>query len=152
VSNTPAEQALDLVASAHHATLATHSLDRPGYPFASLVAFALDQQRRPFLLLSKLALHTKNVLAEPRSSLLVAAPAATDPQAAARLTLLGLLRAAASDASLTHAYLTRHPQAKAYVAFDDFGWYRFEPESCYWVGGFGAIEWLPWPPRVAATG
>ena len=103
--------------------MATLSADRPGFPFASLVPIALDRRLRPILLLSRLALHTKNIDADPRCSLLIASIGGEDPQAAARLTLVGRVRTLAEEASdaaehadAREAYLARHPRAADYFS------------------------------------
>lgn len=49
--------------------LATHSAQRPGFPFGSVVAYAADAAGRPVLWLSDLAEHTRNPAADPRASL-----------------------------------------------------------------------------------
>ena len=56
-----------LIRSRDHGALGT-SLD--GRPYVSLVATACDHDGSPLLLLSDLAQHTKNLLADPRVSLL----------------------------------------------------------------------------------
>src|SRR5438876_3957087 len=61
-----------------------------GRPFVSLVAAACDSDASPLLLLSDLAQHTKNLVAEPSVSLLFDDVAGyADPLAGPRLTLLG---------------------------------------------------------------
>src|SRR5437667_201217 len=73
-----------------HAALAT-SLD--GRPYVSLVAVACDHDASPLLLLSDLAQHTKNLVAEPRIALLFEdAAELPDPLAGPRLSLLGAAR------------------------------------------------------------
>jgi hypothetical protein len=44
---------------------------REGYPFGSLVDFAPDRMGHPIFLFSPLAIHTRNLLNEPRCSLVV---------------------------------------------------------------------------------
>ena len=62
----------------------------PGFPYGSVTPYALSAQGAPLLLLSRLAAHTKNLLADPRASLFVGdRSAAEDPQAGARVSLLG---------------------------------------------------------------
>src|SRR5882672_5661839 len=97
--------------------LSTISVHRAGFPYGSLTPFALSARGAPLLLLSGLAAHTKNLLAEPRACLFVGdRSAAEDPLAGARVSLLG--RAARVDgAGEGHArarYLARHPRAEAY--------------------------------------
>ena len=74
--------------------LATLSARRDGWPFASVAPYALTEAGEPLLLLSRLAEHTRNLQADARASLLVQDHASlTDPQAGARITILGQIEA-----------------------------------------------------------
>ena len=66
------ETLIDLLHASGEAALATHSQTMPGYPFATAVPFATDEHHRPIFLLSRLAEHTQNLLADNRASFLVA--------------------------------------------------------------------------------
>jgi putative heme iron utilization protein len=63
--------ALQLLHGQHYATLATHAGQLPGYPYATVLPYVLDEQHRPLLLISALAEHTRNLLADGRCSLSV---------------------------------------------------------------------------------
>lgn len=129
-----------LLRSGRSGALSTHSLDRPGFPFASLALYALDEKGRALFLLSGLAVHARNLAADPRASLLVSEGGS---QASARATVVGRaakLAGAEADAARS-AYLARHPTAKAWAAFGDFSLWRLEPEDVYVVGGFGSAGW-----------
>jgi putative heme iron utilization protein len=96
------------------------------------------------MLLSELAEHTKNLLARPEASLLVADPGAKDPLAAPRMTLLGHV-AQVPDADrddATRAFLATHPSAAAYASFKDFRLYRVELVAVRYVLGFGRMAWI----------
>src|SRR5260221_5163536 len=121
MADSPGAIARDLIRAADRATLATR-LTRPGlagWPYASLVLVATDQDLTPLLLISDLADHTRNIAREPRVSLLFDATAgAADPLAAARLTVLG--RIIRDDGPAARArYLARHPTAATYAGFGD---------------------------------
>src|SRR6185369_6388496 len=109
-------------------TLATLSRKHPGHPFASLMPYALDERGWPLLLISSMAVHTQNLLADPRASLLVTQPTAGDPLAAGRMTLMGEALAVpeAERAAARAAYLARHANAAYWVDFDDFSFWRLE--------------------------
>ena len=66
-----AERARTLIASQLTGTLSTLSVDPAGFPYGSFITFALDDGS-PVFLVSRLAEHTKNLLREPRCSLLIA--------------------------------------------------------------------------------
>jgi putative heme iron utilization protein len=139
---TDAERGRTLLAAARTGALATVALEG-GFPFGSLVAYAVDGAGRPLLCLSDLAEHSRNLAGDPRASLLVATTGDGDPLALARVTVLGSVvelhddeRAAALD-----AYRRRHPDA-FYAAFDDFRLYRLDVASIRYVGGFGRMSWV----------
>jgi hypothetical protein len=140
-----AERARRLVPGAGSGALATVSARHPGHPFASLMLHAADGQGRPLFLISSLAVHTRNLQADPRASFLVADPgAAADPLAAGRVTLLGQARRLdATEVDEARAlYLARHPAAAAWVDFGDFAFWRLEIDEVYMVGGFGVMGWV----------
>lgn len=108
-------------------------------PYVSLVTVAMRPDGAPILLLSTLALHTRNLAANPRASLLFSADfGAADPLTNARVTLIGSLTAT-DDPAARAAYLARHPQAAQYADFGDFAFYAFDIERLHFVGGFGRI-------------
>src|SRR5882724_9919466 len=131
------EQARTLVHLAPSGTLGTLSRRHPGHPFVSVMPYAPDDRGRPLVLISGLAMHTQNLEADPRASLLVTQPGRTeDPLAAARATLVSETRPiAAPDLPAARArYLERHPEAVAWVDFDDFAFWRLEVVEVYFVG------------------
>ena len=140
-----AERARTLAHLGRTGTLATLSRKYPGHPFASVMPYALDERGRPLMLISSMAMHTQNLMTDGRASLLVAQPTAGDPLAAARLTLMGAAQTVPKselDAARS-AYLARHANASYWVDFEDFGFWRLEPSDLYFVGGFGAMDWVP---------
>src|SRR5215469_565128 len=121
----PADAARLLMRSRDRATLAT-TLAGSSWPYASLVLVAADLDASPLLLISALAEHTKNLLAEPRASLLFDDTAGLDdPLTGARATVLGELRPDPDPYRLAR-FTARHPAAAAYVGFADFKLYRME--------------------------
>lgn len=130
--------AVNLVEAGGNAALAT--LDRQsGTPYVSLVTVAISPDRAPILLLSGLAMHTRNLIADQRASLLFSAGlGAANPLTLARVTLLG--RIERSDNQIVRdAYLKRHPQASDYAGFGDFAVYLMNVERAHFIGGFGRI-------------
>lgn len=116
------------------------SLDRStGHPYASLVTVATEPDGAPLLLISHLALHTRNLEADPRASLMIDGTAADgDPMAGGRVTLIG--RCAPTESTTApRRFLARHPSASVYAGFADFRFYRFDVERAHFIGGFGRI-------------
>src|SRR5580692_7841460 len=80
-----AERTRTLISLASVATLSTLSKKHAGFPFGSLMPFALDPAGRPIFLISNMAMHTQNLKADPRGSLFVnQASPDDDPLGAAR--------------------------------------------------------------------
>jgi len=109
-----------------------------GDPYCSLVNVGTCVDGAPIFLLSKLALHTKNILADKRVSLMLDERKEGDPLEGARVMLMGTC-AKTSDASAARAYLRRHPEAEMFASFTDFAFYRMEIERAHLVAGFGRI-------------
>jgi putative heme iron utilization protein len=127
------------------ATLSTLSRKHPGFPFGSLMPFALDSAGRPIFLISNMAMHTQNLKADPRCSLFVTqASADGDPLGAARATLVGNAVPVPDGeiASARETYLARHENSRYWVDFADFSFLRLEPIDLYYVGGFGVMGWV----------
>ena len=84
-----ADEARSLLRRVRTGTLATRNAD-DGTPYASLVNLATDVRGCPVILVSTLAWHTRNLLADPRGSVMVAEiPPAGDALTGARLTVMG---------------------------------------------------------------
>ncbi|XP_019457131.1 PREDICTED: uncharacterized protein LOC109357615 isoform X2 [Lupinus angustifolius] len=115
-------------------TLSTFSKAHEGYPSGSLVDFACDADGYPILAVSDLAVHTKDLTANPKCSLLVA----KDPED--RTDLVITLHGDAISVSekdkeaVRTAYLARHPNA-FWVDFGDFQFLRIEPKVVRFVSG-----------------
>jgi heme iron utilization protein len=143
-----AERARTLLHLSRVGSLSTLSRKRPGYPFGSLMPFALDSEGRPIFLISTMAMHTQNLQQDERASLLVTqAEAEGDPLGAARATLVGNASVVAGPeiAEVRALYLERHPNSKYWVDFDDFSFFRLEVVDVYYVGGFGVMGWIAAP-------
>ena len=141
-----AERARTLMHLGRIGTLSTLSRKQPGFPFGSLMPFALDGLGCPVFLISTMAMHTQNLLADPRASLFVTEPGASgDPLGSSRVTLIGsVCRIPEPELSAARSvYLTRYPDSKYWVDFDDFFFYRMDVIDVYYVGGFGVMGWVP---------
>ncbi|MGI8526621.1 MAG: HugZ family protein [Pseudolabrys sp.] len=119
-----------------------------GDPYCSLVNVATASDAAPLLLLSRLALHTKNIAADPRASLMLDERKDGDPLEGARIMLMGALTTT-DDALARNRYLARHPDAYMFAGFGDFAFYRMEIARVHLVAGFGRIDDLK--PRDLLT-
>jgi putative heme iron utilization protein len=140
-----AERARTLLHLGRTGTLSSHSRHTAGYPFGSVAPYGVDASGRPTLLISTMAMHTQNLLADARASLLVQQTGSEEsPLALGRVTLVGDAGRVPDDdvASVREDYLARHPDAQHWVGFGDFAFYRLDVREVYFVGGFGAMGWV----------
>lgn len=140
-----AEYARTLTSRVPTGSLCTISASEPaGYPYGSFVTFALDGGD-PVFLISTLAEHTKNLLADSRASLLVAEPGDGDPLARGRVTLLGpctKITAEDDKARAREAYCKAHPDAAYYIEFRDFALFSLKVTAVRYIGGYGRMSWV----------
>jgi len=148
----PIWESVSLMRDQRVATLAT--LEREtGFPLATLVTTALDEDGVPLVLVSELSAHTRNLAADPRFSLLFARSGKEaqkgDPLNHPRVTLIGTARVSA-DPGARHRFVKQNPKAKLYADFADFKVLRLEPERVHLNGGFGKAHDGPAAPVLAA--
>ena len=137
---TSAEAARTLLAQTRTAALGTLSED--GTPWASLVMYGLLDDGTPALMVSTLAEHGRNLIRDPRASLMVAAPQVTaDPLASGRVTLAGRVErpTGAREGEAHAACLAAMASAKVFAAFGDVSLWTLEVERVRWVGGYGTM-------------
>lgn len=118
-----------------------------GAAFVSMVPYALEQDLGCLVIhVSGLAVHTRNLLARPRVSLMVMKPEVhgAPVHALARVTLDGVAAVPepASDAwtRCRDAYLRRFPEAEPMTQLADFRFVRIEPSGARQVAGFGSAR------------
>ena len=133
----PAAAARKLMREARSGALAT-LMASSGDPYCSLVNVASAADGSPLLLISRLAVHTKNILADPRVSLMLDERKEGDPLEGARVMLMGTA-AVTDDPAARQRYLARQPEAEMFAGFGDFAFYRIELKGAHFVGGFGRI-------------
>jgi hypothetical protein len=138
---THAERARTLAVRLTTGTLGTLSQDPPGYPYGSFVTVAFDGAH-PVFLISGLAEHTKNLIGDPRASLMLAEGGADDPLANGRITLIGECTRATDREAAATAYLAVHPNAAYYADFADFGYWRLQVSAVRYIGGYGRMSWV----------
>jgi len=139
---TLAERARTLVAIGRIGSLSTHSRKLAGYPFGSMMPYAADGQGHPIFFISSMAVHSQNLVEDPRSSLLIMQPDVTgDPLGAGRVTILGTTTHVTPEQA-RDLYLSRHENAKFWQGYSDFAFYRLEVSAVYFIGGFGVMGWI----------
>ncbi len=133
----PRQAAKKLLREGRSGALAT-LMAGSGDPYCSLVNVATGADGAPLLLLSRLAVHTKNILADPRVSLMLDERKEGDPLEGARVMLNGTA-SATDDAPARRRYLARHPEAEMFAGFADFAIYQIKLKAAHLVAGFGRI-------------
>jgi putative heme iron utilization protein len=143
-----AERARTLMYLGRIGSLSTLSRKQPGFPFGSVMPYGLDGRGRPIFLISTMAMHTQNLQADPRGSLLVTQDDGSgDPLGASRVTLVGNVLPIPEPevADARELYLARYANSKYWVDFEDFSFYRMDVVDVYYVGGFGVMGWVTAP-------
>lgn len=139
-SDSPAAVSRRLLRTALKAALATLE---EGHPYASLVLVATEPDGAPVLLISRLAVHTRNVEKDPRVTLLFDGTGEeADPLSGPRVTVRGTLRKTDNPQALRR-FLARHPSAEQYAGFADFATYAMDVTGAHYIGGFGRIVDIP---------
>lgn len=124
--------------------IASLSTDYKGTPFGSLVAYSVDSKGRPYIFVSDMAVHTKNIKKNSKVSLMIYKEDKEDLFNSARITFVGkMVKVDDKEREvLKKEYLERHPSAEQFIDFGDFNFYRLEAERIHCIGGFGDIGWL----------
>ena len=119
------------------------TLNDKGSPSVSFVAYVPEPDFAGFFIhVSRLAEHTRCLLARPRAALGISVPDSGqgDPQMLARVNLQCLVaviqRGTPEYAAARAHYLTRLPQAEQLFGFEDFVLMRLQPEEARYIGGF----------------
>jgi len=133
----PKAAAKRLLREARSGALAT-LMAGSGDPYCSLVNVATAAGGTPLLLISRLAVHTKNILADPRASLMLDERKPGDPLEGARVMLMGTANKTAS-ADARRRYLMQQPEAEMFAGFGDFSFYELKLKGAHLVAGFGRI-------------
>ena len=136
----PGKLARSLLRRSRQGALAT-LMAGSGDPYCSLVNVASHPDGTPLLLISRLAVHTKNLLADTRASLMLDERAEGDPLEGSRIMLSGRAEEVTSPdlEVVRRRYLNAHPSAEAFVNFKDFSFFRIRPSGTHLVAGFGRI-------------
>jgi len=133
-----------------HGTLCTAHVAYGGWPFGSIVPYAVTATGDPVVLLASIAEHTRNVAADPRVTLFVSDSASlAKPQSGARAALMARAEVATGPASedARSVYLERFPEARGHFDTHGFSFFVLRVEHVRWIAGFGAMGWIergPW--------
>ena len=139
------EEVRALYARERNAMLCTLSKKIEGWPFGSITPYAVAARGEPIILISEIAEHTRNLREDARASLLVQdSQALSDPQAGARVTLMGYATPVPppylDDAR--RRYLDSFPGSASFFQIHDFTLFQIKVSRVRFIGGFGEIYWL----------
>ena len=142
-----AAEAKQFLRSTRNGVLSSFSTKFAGYPFGSVMPFVLGHDCQPIVLISTIAEHTKNIIANPKVSLLVFQSdnlkSAEDLHANGRLTLIGEAEQLdKNDADLMARYCRYLPESVGYLTMHDFQFYRINIAQARYIAGFGRMGWL----------
>ena len=142
-----AQEAKQFLRSTRSGVLSSFSAKFAGYPFGSVMPFVLGQDCQPIVLISTIAEHTKNIIANPKVSLLVfqseQIKSAEDLHANGRLTLIGEAEQLdKDDADLMARYCRYLPESTGYLAMHDFQFHRIHIVQARYIAGFGKMGWM----------
>ena len=137
-----AAEARQLLRAHRYGSLCTLSKKFDGHPFGSITPYLVDHDGSLLILISSLAEHTKNILADARVSLITHNQDAPHIQTQGRVTLLGNASLVEDRENASRRYLRYFPEAQAYFAMHDFSFYRITPQAIRFIGGFGNIHWV----------
>ena len=149
-SNTPTPSreaqsfaARQLLAGSFHGVLSTHSVEHEGFPFGSVVPYALDAEGVPLLLLSNIAQHTHNLLENGNCCLTVQENPHGDIQTQSRLCCLAEFTPVTCDeVKIGNRFLRYFPQQRPYYEELNFHFYLLQPVRHFFNSGFGTARWL----------
>jgi heme iron utilization protein len=136
----PGKVARSLLRRSRQGALAT-LMAGTGDPYCSLVNVASHYDGSPILLISRLAVHTRNLLGDARVSLMLDERVEGDPLEGSRIMLAGRAEEVAGPDHqvVRRRYLNAHPSAQAFVDFKDFSFFQIKPNGTHLVAGFGRI-------------
>ena len=141
-----ATEAKQFLRSTRSGVLSSFSVKFDGYPFGSVMPFVLGHDCQPVLFISNIAEHTKNIIANPKISLLVIQSElknAEDLHANGRLTLIGdAEKLDKNNTELMARYCRYLPYSTGYLAMHDFQFYRINITQARYIAGFGKMGWM----------
>lgn len=133
----------EFIKSHRYGVLSTHSATEIGYPFGSVTPYIVTAQGDIAILISHLAEHTNNIIANPKVALTIFDPEdQNNPQANARITCLANAKQVEDSPHLSQSYIERFPESEIILQLPGFHFYLLELVKIRLVAGFGQVKWL----------
>jgi putative heme iron utilization protein len=137
-----AQEARKMLRGHRYGALSTLSKKFAGHPFGSITPYMVDHDGSLLILISAIAEHTKNIVRDPRVSLITHNQHDPHIQTQGRVTVVGSAQLSGDKEASGKRYLRYFPEAQTYFAMHDFSFYRIQPLSLRYIGGFGKIHWV----------
>ncbi len=137
-----ARTARQLLRAHRYGALSTLSKKFDGHPFGSITPYLVDHDGSLLILISALAEHTRNILHDPRVSLITHNQDDPHIQTQGRVTVVGNAVADKNRDRCGKRYLRYFPEAQTYFDMADFNFFRITPLALRYIGGFGDIHWV----------
>ncbi len=137
-------QARNLLRQQELAVLSTHSKSTPEYPFGSVTTYISSVKGETIFYISNLAQHTRNILNNPKMCLTVFEGNQNDPNAGARLSIMGEAELVEETdiESVKQRFFALYPDSREYQKMHDFNFYILKTKRVRYIGGFGDINWI----------
>lgn len=133
----------EFIKSHRYGVLSTHSAIEAGYPFGSITPYIISGNGEIAILISHLAEHTNNILANPKVALTLFDPEdSSNPQAGARITCLANVRKADDESDLRQRYIAHFADADMILQLPGFHFYLLDLVKVRLIAGFGQVKWL----------
>lgn len=145
MSNAPmshAREARCLLRAHRYGVLSTLSKRFDGHPFGSIAPYLTDHDGSVLLFISGLAEHTKNLLSDPRVSLVTHDQNDPRIQTQGRVTVVGNAEPLEGREPYAARWLRYFPENAQLFELGDFSFFRIVPQSVRHVAGFGQARWI----------
>jgi hypothetical protein len=145
MNNDPMSQTREarcLLRAHRYGVLSTLSKKFDGHPFGSIAPYLTDHDGSVLLFISGLAEHTKNILNDPRVSLITHDQNDPRIQTQGRVTVVGKAEPLTGREPYAARWLRYFPENAQLFELGDFAFFRITPQSVRHVAGFGQARWI----------
>ncbi|WP_150466379.1 HugZ family protein [Francisella sp. SYW-9] len=124
-----------------YGVLSTQLISMPGYPFGSMVEYAINQQGNIVVYIANLSQHTRNINVDNKVSLTIIGDETTDIRATPRVTIIGSIRKSNLEDN-KEIYSLFFPNKAGFSSHKGFNYCEIEIERVRFIGGFGDAHWI----------
>jgi hypothetical protein len=128
------------------AVIASQSASVPGFPFTSVIPVSITAQGEIIALFAETAPHSRNILIDPRVSMLLHDDLEDNWQAATRLSVLGRMRPMnpqQSDiAQLRKTFYLLHPELNQLDESEEYHFWVLDAVQFRLVFGYDKAQWI----------